>query len=81
MPRSELESFRLFIVNTSTRSSGALDGLDAATLPAADLDRERKHPRRDMLTGREVLIVVARHTAEHWGEAQLTKSLLLAERA
>jgi hypothetical protein len=25
-----------------------------------------------------VLIVVARHTAEHWGEAQLTRSLLKA---
>ena len=81
MPRSELESFRHFIVNTIDSIVAALDGLDAATLPAADLDRERKHPRRDVLTGREVLIVVARHTAEHWGEAQLTKSLLLAERA
>ena len=51
-----------------------------AALPAGDLDREFAHPRRGMLTGREVLIVVARHTAEHWGEAQLTKSLLLADR-
>jgi len=25
-----------------------------------------------------VLIVVARHTAEHWGEAQLTRSLMKA---
>ena len=49
-----------------------------AALPAGELDRERTHPRRGMLTGREVLIVVARHAAEHWGEAQLTKSLLNA---
>ena len=51
-----------------------------AALPPDELDRERKHPRRGMLTGRDVLIVVARHTAEHWGEAQLTKSLLSAQR-
>ena len=42
----------------------------------ATLDRERTHPRRGALTAREVLIVVARHAAEHWGEAQLTRSLL-----
>jgi hypothetical protein len=53
-----------------------------AGLPPGDLDRERPHPRRGPLTGREVLIVVARHAAEHWGEAQLTRSLLRAgERA
>ena len=57
------------------------DRLDLAfsELPAGELDRERMHPRRGILTGRDVLIVVARHAAEHWGEAQLTKSLLLAE--
>jgi DinB superfamily len=49
-----------------------------ARLPAGDLDRERPHPRRGALTGHEVLLVVARHAAEHWGEAQLTKSLLRA---
>jgi hypothetical protein len=47
-------------------------------LPPGDLDRERPHPRRGMLTGREVLLVVARHAAEHWGEAQLTRGLLRA---
>jgi hypothetical protein len=47
-----------------------------AALPAGELDRERTHPRRGALTAREVLIVVARHAAEHWGEAQLTRSLL-----
>jgi hypothetical protein len=30
------------------------------------------------MTGRDVLIVVARHAAEHWGEAQLTRSLMKA---
>ena len=49
-----------------------------AALPAGELDRERLHPRRGPLTGRDVLIVVARHAAEHWGEAQLTLSLMRA---
>jgi hypothetical protein len=52
-----------------------------ARLTDGDLDRERRHPRRGPLTGREVLLVVARHAAEHWGEAQLTKSLLRARAA
>lgn len=47
-------------------------------LEPSELDRERNHPRRGRITGREVLLVVARHTAEHWGEAQLTLSLLRA---
>jgi 3-hydroxyisobutyrate dehydrogenase-like beta-hydroxyacid dehydrogenase len=54
-----------------TRMAGAL-----AALPAGELDRVRAHPRRGPLTGREVLLVVARHAAEHWGEAQLTRSLM-----
>jgi hypothetical protein len=49
-------------------------------LSAADLDREREHPRRGRLTGRDVLIIVARHTAEHLGQAELTRDLILAER-
>ena len=49
-----------------------------ADLTRDDLDGARQHPRRGIITGRDVLIVVARHTAEHWGEAQLTRSLLKA---
>ena len=48
------------------------------SLTRDDLDGARQHPRRGMITGRDVLIVVARHTAEHWGEAHLTRSLLKA---
>jgi hypothetical protein len=51
-----------------------------AALTPADLDRERAHPRRGALTGREVLLVVARHAAEHLGQAELTRDLLLATR-
>jgi hypothetical protein len=43
-----------------------------------DLDRRYTHPRRGDLTGREVLIVVARHAAEHLGQAELTRDLLRA---
>ena len=52
-----------------------------AGLSGADLDRLRRHPRPGMLTGREILLVVARHAAEHWGEAQLTRNLLKARRS
>ncbi|MEZ4522019.1 MAG: hypothetical protein R3A46_10315 [Thermomicrobiales bacterium] len=38
------------------------------------------HPRRGSLTGREVLIVVARHSAEHLGQAELTRDLWNAGR-
>jgi hypothetical protein len=49
-----------------------------ATVTRDDLDGARQHPRRGVITGRDVLIVVARHAAEHWGEAQLTRSLMKA---
>lgn len=49
-------------------------------LPSGELDREREHPRRGQLTGREVLIVVARHAAEHMGQAGLTRDLLLVSK-
>ena len=52
-----------------------------AKLTRGDLDGLRQHPRRGPITGREVLIVVARHAAEHWGEVQLTRSLLRARGA
>ena len=47
-----------------------------ASLRSSDLDGQVQHPRRGELTGREVLIVVARHTAEHLGQAELTRDLL-----
>jgi hypothetical protein len=47
-------------------------------LKARDLTAEREHPRRGRLTGRAVLIVAARHAAEHQGEAELTRHLLEA---
>lgn len=49
-------------------------------LPPDRLDREKEHPGRGLITGRESLIVVARHAAEHFGQAQLTRDLLKAKR-
>ncbi len=47
-------------------------------LSALDLEREVTHPRRGALTGRDVLIVVARHAVEHLGQAELTRDLARA---
>ena len=52
-----------------------LEQLDDATL-----DVERQHSRRGRITGRDVLIVVARHCAEHMGQAFLTRDMLLERR-
>ena len=38
----------------------------------------RRHPRRGSLTVAEILVVVARHSAEHLGQAELTRDLFLA---
>jgi len=53
------------------------EGLSA--LPTSDLARAVEHPRRDPLSGREILIVVARHVAEHLGQAELTRDLARSE--
>jgi hypothetical protein len=47
-------------------------------LSPAEVKSEHQHPRRGPLTGREVLLVVARHTTEHLGQAELTRDLLRA---
>ncbi len=51
------------------------------SLTSVDLERSYSHPRRGEITGLEVLIVVARHSAEHLGQAELTRDLLRASRA
>ena len=52
-----------------------------AALPLGTLERACPHPRRGTIGGREVLIVVARHAAEHLGQAELTRDLWRATRA
>jgi hypothetical protein len=49
-------------------------------LPPDALDREYLHPRRGCITGRELLIMIARHAAEHVGHAELTRDLLFTAR-
>ena len=48
-------------------------------LPPGELTRERNHPRRGELTGHELLIVLARHAAEHMGHAEITRDLLFVK--
>ena len=48
-------------------------------LPDAELDRDKNHPHHGVITGREVLVVVAGHAAEHYGQAQLTRDLVRAK--
>ena len=49
-------------------------------LPVSALVAELRHPRRGHLSGFEVLLVALRHAAEHQGEAELTRTLVLAQR-
>ena len=51
-----------------------------AHIAPGELDQDRAHPRRGTITGRDVLIVVARHAAEHLGQAELTRDLRQATR-
>ncbi len=55
--------------------SGAVEGL-----PPGEMDRERDHARYGTISGRELLLLVATHAAEHYGQAQLTRDLLKAQR-
>lgn len=53
---------------------------DLTHLTPINLDRPRLHPRRGMVSAWEILIVVARHAAEHLAHAELTRDLFLATR-
>ena len=53
------------------RVEHVLAGLDADALA-----RRYAHARRGTVSGREVLLIVARHAAEHLGQAELTRDLL-----
>ncbi len=48
------------------------------TLTAAELAAPRTHPRRGPMSAHEILLVVARHAAEHLAHAELTRDLLAA---
>lgn len=57
------------------------DELNAAVraLPEDAMDRACRHPVRGEVTGREVLMILARHAAEHVGHAELTRDLAVAQ--
>lgn len=52
-----------------------------AELTDADLDREFVHPERGHVTGHEILLIAARHMAEHEGQSALTFDLWPAGRS
>jgi hypothetical protein len=47
-------------------------------MPATALEEQCEHPRLGRIAGRAVLLQAERHAAEHLGEAELTRALLLA---
>jgi hypothetical protein len=49
-----------------------------AALPDDAMDRLCIHPVRGEVTGREVVMLLARHAAEHVGHAELTRDLAIA---
>jgi len=49
-------------------------------MPGNVLEEVRVHPRRGAITVREILLVVARHAAEHAGQAELTRQLCTGTR-
>jgi len=49
-------------------------------LQGGKLSEPVDHPRRGQITGRDVLMIVARHAAEHLGQAELTRDLAIAAR-
>ena len=51
-----------------------------AQLPPHTLDQEQEHPRRGRIAGRDLMMGVVRHAAEHVGHAELTRDLLFAAR-
>ena len=51
-----------------------------AALSEEELAGQRRHPRRGELSGRDLLIMIVQHAAEHAGHAELTRQLIEARR-
>jgi hypothetical protein len=51
---------------------------EIANLSDADVIEVRQHPRRGEIRGLEVLLVVARHAAEHLAQAEMTRTIVEA---
>lgn len=52
-----------------------------ACIDRAALNRVYHHPRRDGLTGRDILLQAVRHAAQHLGQAEVTRDLYRASHA
>lgn len=52
-----------------------------AEIQTGQLSHMYSHPRRGEVTGRDLLMIVARHAAEHLGQAELTRDLAVAARS
>ena len=53
---------------------------EIARLSNEDVLELRQHPRRGEVRGLDVLLVVARHAAEHLAQAEMTRTIVEAER-
>ena len=53
---------------------------EVARLSDSDVLEVRQHPRRGEIHGLEVLLVVARHAAEHLAQAEMTRTIVEAGR-
>lgn len=47
-----------------------------AALSDEELAEPRRHPRRGEMSGRDLLIMIVQHAAEHAGHAELTRQLI-----
>jgi hypothetical protein len=72
---SSVEPIRQRWLDVQERISSCL-----GKLSSSDLDQEYEHARRGKITGRDLLITIARHAAEHVGHAELTRDLLFTAR-
>jgi hypothetical protein len=53
---------------------------DKEQIPIEVMERELKHPRRGKICIRELLLIIARHAAEHVGHAELSRDMLFLEK-
>ena len=53
---------------------------EVARLSDSDVLEMRQHPRRGDIRGLDVLLVVARHAAEHLAQAEMTRTIVEADR-
>ncbi|MDA0269615.1 MAG: DinB family protein [Chloroflexi bacterium] len=75
-PETDIEQVRARWERVRAALAARLDELDDARLLTPTV-----HPRRGEITGAAILVVVARHAAEHLAHAELTRDLIRSGRA